>query len=226
MIPLVLVLMRIYGRWLELQKMQKCHWHSSGRSELAWLACWSMACTGRQRLKTKKRQTQGGWFATVQFVRKPVAQCFTCCRRHAWVGLPAADRCCQWWENVATAKWKDFLPHSIIFMDNSFLTIKLNNNNKTGAQTNIDHRGNLWQAWESQHMNITKKTQLRRLSRLSSHEACSQIKVGVKWRSPKVLVCASLFIEWKNPCEMMQKSARITNCNWTQVVEEWTFQPW
>ena len=123
MIPLVLVLMRIYGRWLELQKMQKCHWHSSGRSELAWLACWSMACTGRQRLKTKKRQTQGGWFATVQFVRKPVAQCFTCCRRHAWVGLPAAARCCQWWENVAAAKWKDFLPHSIIFMDNSFLTI-------------------------------------------------------------------------------------------------------
>ena len=115
----------------------------------------------------------------------------------AWVGLPAAARCCQRWENVATAKWKDFLPHSIIFMDNSFLTIKLNNNNKTGAQTNIDHRGNLWQAWESQHMNITKKTQLRRLSRLSSHEACSQIKVGVKWRSPKVLVCASLFIEWK-----------------------------
>ena len=110
MIPLVLVLMRIYGRWLELQKMQKCHWHSSGRSELAWLACWSMACTGRQRLKTKKRQTQGGWFATVQFVRKPVAQCFTCCRRHAWVGLPAAARCCQWWENVAAAKWKDFLP--------------------------------------------------------------------------------------------------------------------
>ena len=123
-------------------------------------------------MKTKKRQTQGGWFATVQFVRKPVAQCFTCCRRHAWVGLPAAARCCQWWENVATAKWKDFLPHSIIFMDNSFLTIKLNiANNKTGAQPNIDHRGNLWQAWESQHMNITKKTQLSRikwkLSRLS-----------------------------------------------------------
>ena len=30
------------------------------------------------------------------------------------------DRCCQWWENVAGAKWKAFLPHtSIIFMDGS-----------------------------------------------------------------------------------------------------------